>query len=152
MRLARARKDPPAEPEQETLADVSRQCGQIHDNEFADAPALAVDLFGEQFLARAPCPDKKHGQRCRGEPLHQLLSPPDRVRPPDDHCRSPFGSRGVVTLSASASVLMIRGVRNNNRSVSVVWRALLPHNPPARAPPTINVNPPHSTPRLHTRT
>src|SRR5258708_15788533 len=135
MRLERARKDPPAEPEQETIDDVSRQCRTIHVHEFADAPALAVDLFGEQFLARAPCPDKKHGQRCRGEPLHQLLSPPDRVRPPDDHCRSPFGSRGVVTLSASASVLMIRGVRTKYSSVSAVWRSLSPQRPPMSAVP-----------------
>src|SRR5258708_5510220 len=147
MRLARARKDPPAEPEQETIDDVSRQCRTIHVHEFADAPALAVDLFGEQFLARAPCPDKKHGQRCRGEPLHQPLSPPDRVRPPADHRRSPFGSGGVVTLSASASVLMIRGVRNKSSSVSVVWRSLLPNSPPMRGIPERIGMPPELTSR-----
>src|SRR5712691_4444714 len=63
------------------------------------------------------------------------------------HCLSPFGNLGAVTLSASVSVLMIRGVKNRYSSVSVVWRSLLPNSPPIRGSPDRIGMPPEFTSR-----
>src|SRR6266576_3494804 len=106
-----------------------------------------MNFLCEEFLTRPPRTDKEHRKRRRGEALDQLLGAEDCLRAADDHGRSPLGSLGAVTLSASASVLMIRGVRKRYNSVSVVCRSALPNNPPIRGIPERIGMPPEFTSR-----
>src|SRR6266568_416960 len=61
------------------------------------------------------------------------------------HLSSPFGNRGAVTLSASASVLRMRGVRKRYSSVRLVLRSARPNKPPINGIPERIGTPPCDT-------
>ncbi len=71
-----------------------------------------MDVLGEQLLAGTGGSDDEDWEARPSVPLGQRRGTTEGRGYSNDHRSSPFGNRGAVTLSASASVLRIRGVRN----------------------------------------
>ena len=71
-----------------------------------------MDVLSKELLAGARRADEEDRQTRPGVSFRQHERSADGGGDPDDHRPTPFGIRGAVTLSASASVLRIRGVRN----------------------------------------
>src|SRR5437773_11354862 len=115
---------------QQTLDHVARQGAAIDVDQRTGTAAALVDVFGKELLSRARGPHDQNGEPGPGVSLREHERAPNAGRAADDHGPIPFGSRGAVTLSASASVLMIRGVKNRYSSVSVFRRSELPNSPP----------------------
>src|SRR4029077_19424843 len=101
-----------------------------HVHQRSGPAAPFVDVLGEQLLACSRRADQEDWKRRSGVALRQHERPPDGRGDADDHRSTPFGNRGAVTLSASASVLRMRGVRNKYSSVALLVRLALPNRPP----------------------
>src|SRR2546421_11969185 len=116
-------------PEQLGLEELLGDGGAVHVDQLAAPTAPVVDVLRHQLLPAAGGSDDENRNARRRELLRQLDDASQRGRGTDDrregasltlrdqlegpvHWPSPLGNRGAVTLSASASVLMIRGVRN----------------------------------------
>src|SRR6266516_810425 len=115
---------------QETLDHVARQGAGIDVDKRAGSTASLVDVLSKQLLARSCRAYEQNRKTSPRVSLREHERPADGRRDSDDHRPTPFGILGAVTLSASASVLRIRGVRNKYSSVSVLRRSALPNNPP----------------------
>src|SRR5207245_2608328 len=116
--------------EQEAFDHISRQRATVHVNKGSRATTALMDVLSQELLARAGCSHDQDGEPGTRIPLRQSDRSADRRRHPDDHGPTSLGNRGDVTLSASASVLRIVGVRNRYSSVSDVLRSVLPNRPP----------------------
>ena len=114
---------------QQALHHVARQGAEIDIDDGARTIAAFVDVLGEELLppCRWPRPDWGAGPRVAlGQ--HERASHGGRAA--DNHGPIPFGSRGAVTLSPSASVFKMRSVRNRYSSVCELLRSALPNRPP----------------------
>src|SRR5256885_3697926 len=116
--------------EEQAFDHLARQCTAIDVHQRPRATAAIVDVLGKELFPRPRSPDEEDRQVRACIALRHDDRMTDRGRDPNDHRSVPFGSLGPVTLSASASVLRIRGVRNRYSSVSVVLRSALPKSPP----------------------
>ncbi len=127
VRFRRPGKRSAAVAEQQAFDHLARQGAAVDINELPPAATEAVDMLSEQLFPGTAGADQQDGKPRgrvaldhRKRPLHRPGRADDGgdVRPGPlqpqglGHCFSPFGSRGTVTLSASASVFKIRGVKN----------------------------------------
>src|SRR6266513_678332 len=117
-------------PKEQTLDHVAWQGAAIDVDQRAGTAASLVDVLGKELLSRARGPHDQNGKPGPGVSLREHERAPNAGRAADDHGPIPFGNRGAVMLSASASVLRIRGVKNRYSSVSDVLRSALPNSPP----------------------
>src|SRR5439155_7472303 len=97
---------------------VGWQRAAIDIDEFPGPAARMMDMPSEQLFPGPRRADQQDGQPRWCKALDELRRPLNRGRyandwrqRPTSHCCPLRGSRGAVTLSASASVLRIRGVR-----------------------------------------
>ena len=137
--------------EQEALDHLVWQGTAVHVHQLAHARAALMNVPGKQLLPRASGTNQEDRQARGGETLDQLRRTFDRRRFADDrreqpgHCKPLRFSRGAVTLSASASVVRMRGVRNKYNSVLLTFRSALPNSPPRMGIPDRIGTPPWVT-------
>src|ERR1041385_4399491 len=119
--------------EQKRIRDFLREGTAVDVDQRTRTRTALVYMSGEELFAGSRCAYQKDRQGRRRESLHQLGRTPDRQRATDDrrysattHCSTLRCNRGIVTLSASASVLRIRGVRNRYSSVRLNFRSAWP--------------------------
>src|SRR6266513_3218474 len=150
--LHRSGKRPAAMSEQETFGDLRRQSSTVDIDQRAPPAAAVVNVLSKQLLPRARRSNEQNGQRRRSKPLrkcdralYRLRDAHDLYRRRAGHCWPLRCSLGSVTLSASASVLRMRGVRNRYSSVRFVLRSTLPNRPPMSGMPDRIGTPPRVT-------
>src|SRR4029077_431466 len=117
-------------PEEQALNHVAWERTAVDVDHRPRPPAALVDVLREQLLPGASRAHEEDRQPRPSVPFRKHQRSADGRRHPDDHFPTPCGILGAVTLSASASVLRIRGVRNRYSSVSVLRRSALPNSPP----------------------
>src|SRR5216110_994061 len=137
-----SRKRTPPMTEEETLGDFLRQGAAVDIDERAPSAAAVVNVPSKQLFPRPRRPNEQNGQRRWSKPLresdrtlHRIRDAHDLYRRRGGHCWPLRWSLGSVTLSASASVLRIRGVRNRYSSVRVALRSACPNRPPIKGIP-----------------